>query len=121
MLNRKEFGENIRRIRLEIGFSQKAVAQALNCSRSAYSYKENGESGFNVEEIQRIAVLFGVDPALFFHPEYLPKSKRRIRPSRGTSAAVAFVGDLSPQERELICLLRANQTAAPVLKERSKY
>ena len=110
MITRKEFGENIRKIRLKIGFSQKDVARALHCSRSAYSYKENGETGFSIEEIQMLTILFAVDPALFFHPENLPNPKDRSRPSRGSSQNIMSVGDLSPGERELICQLRSSPT-----------
>ena len=42
--------------RVELGYSQKDVAKALNVSLSTYCHKEKGKTSFNIEEIIRLIV-----------------------------------------------------------------
>ncbi len=50
----------IKDLREEKGFSQEIVAEKLNISQSSYSKKEMGKQKFSLEEIERIALIFGV-------------------------------------------------------------
>lgn len=60
MLN-KTVGKNIRKIRLLNGFSQEAVAFAINVSHVTYNKIEQGNGKINIERLEKLAELFKVD------------------------------------------------------------
>lgn len=56
----------VRKIRKSLGFTQKQLADALSISAPAYHYRESGKRSFRAEEIEKIACLMNVEPAIFF-------------------------------------------------------
>lgn len=66
-IDNKSLGQMIRRLRVERGYSQADVACVLHCCRSAYSYKESGDTMFNLIDLQQLAEFFEIPPETFFH------------------------------------------------------
>lgn len=66
-IDNRVLGQTIRKIRLERGYSQADVARVLHCCRSAYSYKESGNTMFNLIDLQQLAEFFEIPPETFFH------------------------------------------------------
>ena len=58
-LERQRLGEQIRREREYLGFSQDEVADALGITRPAVSLIESGQRKVEVLELKRLAVLYG--------------------------------------------------------------
>lgn len=58
-LERQRLGEQLRREREYLGFSQDEVADALGITRSAVSLIESGQRKVEVPELKRLAALFG--------------------------------------------------------------
>lgn len=56
---RQRLGEQLRREREYLGFSQDEVAEALGITRPAVSLIESGQRKVEVLELKRLAVLFG--------------------------------------------------------------
>ncbi len=54
-------GENLKKYRKLCGFRQDDVAKVIGVDRSAYTYYENGKTEPNVENLKKIAAMFGVD------------------------------------------------------------
>jgi transcriptional regulator with XRE-family HTH domain len=54
-------GAEIERLRRQAGLDQRAVARHLEVHESAISRLESGQRGLSVEELFRLAELFGVD------------------------------------------------------------
>ena len=56
----------LRELRLQVGYSQKNVADLLNVNRSTYTYYETGKTTPDPMTLNRIAKIFGVPLAEFF-------------------------------------------------------
>ena len=54
-------GENLKKYRKICGFRQDDVAKVIGVDRSAYTYYENGKTEPNVDNLKKIAAMFGVD------------------------------------------------------------
>ncbi len=54
-------GENLKKYRKLCGFRQDDVAKVIGVDRSAYTYYENGKTQPNVENLKKIAAMFGID------------------------------------------------------------
>ena len=52
---------NLKEYRTKAGLTQQQVAEALKIERSTYTYYENGKSTPSLDNIGRIAKLFGVE------------------------------------------------------------
>ncbi len=105
-VDRQTIGKTVRKFRMEIGYSQDSLAKALDCSRSAYSYKENGKCAFSVEDLQLLAVVFNLPLEAFFNPELYPEREIGMRVRRKPVDPPEQVGDLRMEERVLISRLR---------------
>ena len=82
-------GENIKRLRLENGWSQSELATKIGKSRAAISQYESGETTPRMGVIENLASVFGV-------------KKREIVESQVTYAIVSFGDDLTEDEQDLI-------------------
>lgn len=58
------FAENVRRIRLELGLSQEALAEAAGVHRTYVGMLERGEKNVTIYNIERISIALGVQPAV---------------------------------------------------------
>lgn len=66
----KIFGENIRRIRMQKGFSQKEAASRAGFTPAYWGYLERGQKNPSVEVIEKIAGSLGVKAHLLFINSY---------------------------------------------------
>ena len=108
-------GNRLRELRMIFGFTQGSVAEVLGVNRSTYSYYELGTTRPDPVVLGILADLYRV-PVDVFYVESLPMGdlpQVLASPNRRTSrTASGFdpkkVGELLPEERSLILLLRAN-------------
>ena len=56
----KKSGERIHQLRIQNGFTQEKIANALNIDQSYYGRIETGKRGCPVELFVQLSVLFGV-------------------------------------------------------------
>ena len=57
------FGNNIRRLRTDLGWSQEKLAEACGLHRTYVGAVERGERNVSLENIVEIALALGVKPA----------------------------------------------------------
>ncbi len=62
----KIIGNNLKAIRQQLGFSQESIAEYLGVKREMISYFENNQRDISVDQIEKLANLFGVDEDYFF-------------------------------------------------------
>jgi transcriptional regulator with XRE-family HTH domain len=62
----RRVGANLRRLRVERGFSQEAFADHLGYHRTFIGGVERGERNLTLRTIERLAALLGVDPLDLF-------------------------------------------------------
>lgn len=55
-------GRNLRRHRLEHGYSQEAFAERMGVHRTYFSSVERGERNLTLQTLEKIADFLGVDP-----------------------------------------------------------
>jgi transcriptional regulator with XRE-family HTH domain len=55
-------GRNLRRHRLEQGYSQEAFAERMGVHRTYFSSVERGERNLTLQTLEKIAGFLGVDP-----------------------------------------------------------
>lgn len=65
----KEFGENLRRLRLQKGLSQGDLAAEIDMSTNAVSEIERGITDTSLTTIVKIAKGLGIDPGELFVPQ----------------------------------------------------
>lgn len=111
ILTREELSERLRELRLKAGFSQQAVADALRCSRSTYSYIELGVTELRADVLQKLAVIYQLPFDSFFVAA--GSNTRDNRPKRRQGDPAKAVGDLSEDEKRLIAVLRVQKNAHP--------
>ncbi len=58
--------EKIREIRIIRNTSQALMAENMGCTTGAYSHKETGKRNISADELQKIAAVLKVEPAIFF-------------------------------------------------------
>jgi transcriptional regulator with XRE-family HTH domain len=58
----KVVGRNLRRYRLERGYSQEAFADHMGVHRTYMGSVERGERNLTLQTLERIAIFLGVDP-----------------------------------------------------------
>jgi transcriptional regulator with XRE-family HTH domain len=59
---RQKFADNLKKIRLEKGFSQEALADLAGLHRTYIGSVERGERNISIDNIERIAKALGCDP-----------------------------------------------------------
>ena len=59
---RKRVGQRLRRLRLAMNYSQKAVATDLGLATSTISHWERGSRAVDIDVIHRLASYFGIKP-----------------------------------------------------------
>ena len=63
---KKEVGNRIKKMRINLDITRDDVADQLNISNSAYAKIERGDTDMNVSHLDKIAKFFKVDIADFF-------------------------------------------------------
>lgn len=112
MLTGKELGHRLRELRLEAGYTQGAVAEALGCSRSAYTYLEDGKTELRVEVLQKLAAIYQISADSFLTVDSsLSANQKRMRGKPKDPAEK--IGDLKQEEMSLIALLRVKEAQDP--------
>lgn len=117
----------LKRYRLQVGYTQKNVAEILNISRSTYTYYELGKTSPDPATLNRIAKLFEVSVEEFFSDE--PASRANMlfdsgakRVSKKVKADPEKIGDLTTSEKSIVAFLRDKGIPAgdalEVLKDR---
>ena len=105
--------DRLRQARLKAGYSQQNIADALNMNRATYSYYESGKTSPDPVTLGKIARIYGAPIEFFFEEEddervpVLLTDRERCpkKPSQDPNT----IGELAPDERKLIALLRASQ------------
>ena len=110
IIDQKTISQIAKRLRFQAGYSQEMVAYLLSMHRSPYSYKEQGVTAFNTDDLQRLAVLYQVPIDIFFTPELSEGDTAGERIKRKPARDVKNLAALSKKERELIGLIRFFQS-----------
>ena len=105
-------GDRLRALRMKCQLRQEDVARALNVSRATYTYYETSTTRPDPAVLGKLAVFYDVPIDVFYSeqltiPTSLSDSKRR-RANRTAGLDVERIGELRPEERSLIFLLRSN-------------
>ncbi|KOS64662.1 helix-turn-helix transcriptional regulator [Lysinibacillus agricola] len=74
--------ENLKKLRIAKGVTQSRIAKQINVTPMTYSRIERGESELGVERLKVIAVLLGIEVAIFFNDEL---TKSVIKEIEGSS------------------------------------
>ena len=110
--------EKLRECRELCNYSQQQVAECLNIDRSTYSYYESGRTEPSIDNLKRIAKLFGVKVNELLEVDTeLSDSSRTGEPDAGRALKDSDgaklnnrvgnrVGDLSREEQRLIMRFR---------------
>lgn len=107
MLNYQALSQMFRNLRLNRGFRQEDVANALYISRSTYSNIEEGKIRPSVEVLLELSKIFDIPPEAFLYPEgckQITTEGKRVQ--RKWKEEIDFVDGLQPKEQTLIALLR---------------
>ena len=104
--------ERLRAFRVQVGLSQKNVADVLNVSRSTYTYYETGKTTPDPATLNRIAKILNVPLEYFFSSELeggLPPllgDRANQRAPKKPKLDPERVGELSSGERAVVAFLR---------------
>lgn len=63
---KERFGDRVRELRKDAGFTQEELADAAELDRSYVGSIERGERNLSIENVCRLALAIGVSPAEFF-------------------------------------------------------
>ncbi len=88
-------GENIKALRISMGFNQMNIARFLNVDQSLISKVEKGERALSSDMLEKLSCLFGV-------------SVEAIENSKIDASKLSFAfraSDLSPENMEAICAI----------------
>ena len=94
----------LRQARLQAGYSQQNIADALNVNRATYTYYETGKTSPDPITLGRIARICGAPIEFFFEDE-----NDRERCPKKPFPDPSKIGELTAEEKKLIALLRASQ------------
>ncbi len=117
--------ENLKKYRRLCGFTQDDVAKMIGLDRSAYTYYENGKTEPNVENLKKIAAMFGIDMNIllgFDAPEVitptatLQVSNDNVFTYESNLSTEESVGKCSADERKLIAYYRVCKDKEKVLE-----
>lgn len=89
--------DNIKKLREEMGLTQKQLADYLNVTRSTYSYYESGKNLPSIQSLIKLSKIFGV-------------SCDYILIGKTNSANPQYIGDIinesTKKERKILCYFR---------------
>ena len=97
--------ENIRYARKQCGFTQQQVADYLDVKRSSYTYYETGHTQVPVDLLAPLSKLFGVSLDWLLTHRFSLESDDDLLPG-AVDRSLPGLARLTPQERELLLLLR---------------
>ena len=120
--------DRLRQARLQAGYSQQNIADALNVNRATYTYYENGKTSPDPVTLGKIARICGAPIEFFFEEETgssLGLLTDRERCPKKAKPDPKRSGDLAAEEKALIALLRSSsqvsvQEAVDWVRERIK-
>lgn len=106
-------GDRLRELRMTFGFKQEDIAKVLNVSRATYTYYETNTTRPDPAVLGKLAAYYDVPVEVFYNDQMafatsLKDSGRRRRTTRTAGPDLQRVGELKPEERSLILLLRSN-------------
>lgn len=108
--------ERLRQARLQAGYSQQNIADALNVNRATYTYYETGKTSPDPVTLGKIARICGAPIEFFFEEEDTPNRPLfltdRERCPKKPFPNPNKIGELTPDEKKLIALLRTSQTVS---------
>ena len=101
----------LRAVRLKCGYSDSDIANELGISRSTYTYYELGKTMPDIVTLVALAQIYKIPPECFLHPEEFTdlKTARRRAPKK-VSVDPKNIGELSPEERQIIAEYRLKNT-----------
>lgn len=105
-----KFGNELRRLRVQSGLTQQAVADALHVNRATYTFYETGTTTPSVERLGKIAEILGVTElhlASLLQASFETEPLDTQRASKKVDEAPENIGQLTPQEKSLIARYRA--------------
>lgn len=102
--------KTLRKLRLNAGYTQQNIADALNINRSTYTYYETGKTTPDVHTLKELSKMFKVGVHVFLEDEESsvladPNGKR---PKKRVHDKPEKIGELSSKEKSLIALLRTS-------------
>lgn len=115
-----KFGNELRRLRIQSGLTQQAVADALHVNRATYTYYETGTTTPSVERLGKIAEILGVSElhlAGLLQAPFETELLDTRRAPKKVAGSPEHVGQLTPQEKSLIARYRAG---SPEQRERAE-
>ena len=104
--------DRLRQARLQAGYSQQNVADALNVNRATYTYYETGKTSPDPVTLGRIARICGAPIEFFFEEESDMSAgilTDRERCPKKAQPDPQRIGELTAEEKSLIALLRSSQ------------
>lgn len=106
----KTTGDVLRKLRLECGLTQQAVADALHVNRATYTYHESDRTIPDIQRIGELAKIFGIPTEtlveLLSDPSKVEAASPKRRPGKKVSQNPGKLGQLRPEEKSLISLFR---------------
>lgn len=106
---RTSLANTLRRLRLNAGYTQQNLADALNINRSTYTYYETGKTTPDIHTLKTLAKILGVPVQTFLDEENITSLSDVTgrRPKRIIEKNPTKIGELSSKEKSLIALLRS--------------
>ena len=111
----EDLATKLKRYRLQVGFTQKNVAEVLNISRSTYTYYELGKTSPDPATLNHIAKLFGLSVEEFFDdetPTDMLYDSGAKRVSKKVKSDPEKIGDLTTGEKSIVAFLRDKGVSA---------
>lgn len=79
---------NVMRLRIQRGLTQQQLARELGVSQPRIAQIESAAANVQVDTLDRLAAVFGVEPARLLHVEKSPATPSRAREPQPTTGAV---------------------------------
>lgn len=103
-------GDVLRKLRIDRGLTQKAVADALNVDRATYTFHETGKTEPDLHRIGKLAKIFAIPMdvlvELLSNPEEMERARPKSRAPKKVSVKPDSLGQLRPEEKSLIAIFR---------------
>jgi transcriptional regulator with XRE-family HTH domain len=97
----KDFGENVRRIRVAAGLSQIVIAERMGIDQGNYSRLERGTAKPTLQTLFRLSEALGCEPYELLLPTDLARLIALLKPLRAASKA-AWAEAIHAVERSLM-------------------